>query len=243
MVARTRQIGSDLATGPVEVSPTAHFHMGGVLVDPDCRTELDGLLVAGEDAGGVHGANRLGGNGVAESTVFGARAGDTAAALAPDRGWKPVDHTAVAQVVAGATGVVTDPGGTDPFLLTDEVKDAMWTGCGVVRDRAGLDRAADRLDRVRERLEAVGVPPDRRFNRAWQEYLDVRNQVAVARSVVLGAQLREETRGAHARADFPDRDDATWLRQVVQRQASDGSLTLELRPVDLSRTSPEGVGS
>ena len=108
---------------------------------------------------------------------------------------------------------------TDPFLLTDEVKDAMWTGCGVVRDRAGLDRAADRLDRVRERLEAVGVPPDRRFNRAWQEYLDVRNQVAVARSVVLGAQLREETRGAHARADFPDRDDATWLRQVVQRQA------------------------
>ncbi len=243
MVARTRQIGSDLATGPVEVSPTAHFHMGGVLVDPDCRTELDGLLVAGEDAGGVHGANRLGGNGVAESTVFGARAGDTAAALAPDRGWKPVDRTAVAQVVAGATGVVTDPGGTDPFLLTDEVKDAMWTGCGVVRDRAGLDRAADRLDRVRERLEAVGVPPDRRFNRAWQEYLDVRNQVAVARSVVLGAQLREETRGAHARADFPDRDDATWLRQVVQRQAPDGSLAPELRPVALSRTSPEGVGS
>ena len=243
MVARTRQIGSDLATGPVEVSPTAHFHMGGVLVDPDCRTELDGLLVAGEDAGGVHGANRLGGNGVAESTVFGARAGDTAAALAPDRSWKPVDRAAVAQVVAEATGVATDPGGTDPYLLTDEVKDAMWTGCGVVRDRAGLAEAADRLEVVRERLRAVGVPADRRFNRAWQEYLDVRNQVAVARSVVLGAQLREETRGAHARADFPDRDDATWLRQVVQRQAADGSLAPELRPVDLSRTSPEGVGS
>jgi len=243
MVARTRQIGSDLATGPVEVSPTAHFHMGGVLVTPDCRTELEGLLVAGEDAGGVHGANRLGGNGVAESTVFGARAGDTAAALAPDRGWRPIDPTAVARVVAEATAVVTDPGRTDPFLLTDEVKDAMWTGCGVVRDAAGLDEAAARLDGVRARLGSAGVPADRRFNRAWQEYLDVRNQVTVARSVVLGAQVRRETRGAHARADFPDRDDTSWLRQVVQRQAADGSLTLELRPVDLSRLAPEGVAS
>jgi len=243
MVARTRQIGSDLATGPVEVSPTAHFHMGGVLIDPDCRTELEGLLVAGEDAGGVHGANRLGGNGVAESTVFGARAGDTAASLARDRGWQPLDEEAVAQVVAEAIAVVTDPGGTDPFVLTDEVKDAMWTGCGVVRDEAGLDEAAARLDDVRERLASVGVPADRRFNRAWQEYLDVRNQVAVARSVVLGAQLRRETRGAHARADFPDRDDAGWLRQVVQRQRSDGSLAHEIRPVGLSRTSPAEVTS
>src|SRR5699024_3506427 len=85
MVARTRQVGQDLATQPIEVSPTAHCHLGGVVITKDCETEIAGCLVAGEDAGGTHGANRLGGNGVAESTVFGARAGDTAATLARQR--------------------------------------------------------------------------------------------------------------------------------------------------------------
>src|SRR5439155_5583 len=89
MVERTRLIGRDLSREPIEVSPTAHFQMGGVLIDSDCRTSVEGLLVAGEDAGGTHGANRLGGNGVAESTVYGARAGDTAADLAVRQGGKP----------------------------------------------------------------------------------------------------------------------------------------------------------
>ena len=85
MTSRSRIIGSDLARGPIEVSPTAHFHMGGVIVDKDCQTAIPGLLVAGEDSGGVHGANRLGGNGVAESTIFGGRAGDRAAVTARER--------------------------------------------------------------------------------------------------------------------------------------------------------------
>src|ERR687886_1399442 len=84
MVARCRQIGQDLAREPVEISPTAHFHMGGVIIDKCCQTSLAGLLVAGEDAGGVHGANRLGGNGVAESTIFGARAGHAGAETLED---------------------------------------------------------------------------------------------------------------------------------------------------------------
>jgi succinate dehydrogenase / fumarate reductase flavoprotein subunit/fumarate reductase flavoprotein subunit len=85
MVERCRDFGMDLRREPVPVSPTAHFHMGGVAIDVDCRSNPDGLFVAGEDAGGVHGANRLGGNGVAESTVFGARAGDEAARVAGRR--------------------------------------------------------------------------------------------------------------------------------------------------------------
>src|SRR6185312_1853217 len=104
MVARTRLIGHDLARGPVPVSPTAHFHMGGAVIDVDCRTAIDGLLVAGEDAGGVHGANRLGGNGVAESTVFGARAGETAARLARERGHRAAEHAQVAASVGRAFG-------------------------------------------------------------------------------------------------------------------------------------------
>jgi succinate dehydrogenase/fumarate reductase flavoprotein subunit len=95
MTSRSRIIGSDLARGPIEVSPTAHFHMGGVIVDRDCQTTIPGLLVAGEDSGGVHGANRLGGNGVAESTIFGGRAGDRAALTARERGLRDPDPTQV----------------------------------------------------------------------------------------------------------------------------------------------------
>src|SRR5690349_8805370 len=90
MVARCLDFGYDLRTGPVEVSPTAHFHMGGIRIDPRCHSDLPGLLVAGEDSGGTHGANRLGGNGVAESTVYGAIAGDVAADEAAEMGLSPL---------------------------------------------------------------------------------------------------------------------------------------------------------
>ncbi|ABG99871.1 succinate dehydrogenase flavoprotein subunit (plasmid) [Rhodococcus jostii RHA1] len=239
MVARTRQIGSDLATGPVEVSPTAHFHMGGVVIDSDCRTSVPGLLVAGEDAGGVHGANRLGGNGVAESTVFGCRAGDTAAVVARERRHGDLDPAAVERSLMLAAAPLDRPGGILPFDLTRRLKDLMWERCGVVRDREGLEEAAKEIDALHEDVADVSVPGPVAFNPAWQEALDLRNQVVVARAIVQSALLREETRGAHARADFPERRDDEWLRYLVVRQGEDGDLTIQSRPVELSRRAPE----
>src|SRR5438445_8428784 len=122
MLARTRLIGADLATAPVEVSPTAHFHMGGVIIDRDCLTSIDGLLVAGEDAGGAHGANRLGGNGVAESTVFGARAGDTAAVIAAERPLHTPDPAEVRASFARAYAPLERESGPWPFDLTTRLK-------------------------------------------------------------------------------------------------------------------------
>ncbi|MQA81565.1 MAG: FAD-binding protein [Streptosporangiales bacterium] len=238
MVARTRQIGQDLATGPVEVSPTAHFHMGGVLIDPDCHTEMRGLLVAGEDAGGTHGANRLGGNGVAESTVFGSRAGDTAAAEASSRGFGEPDPEQVAASFARAYAPLERDAGELPFPLTRELKDAMWVGCGVVRDRAGLEECLASLDELTERSAQVSVPGPAQVNYAWQEALDLENQLTVARTVVAAAQLREESRGAHYRADFPEQDDAAWSRYVVLRRAADGSVSSDTRPVEHTRLAP-----
>ena len=236
MVARTRQIGSDLATGPVEVSPTAHFHMGGAIIDPDCRTAVEGLLVAGEDAGGVHGANRLGGNGVAESTVFGCRAGDTAAVVARTREHPEIDIADVERAMAIAAAPLDRPEGILPFELTTRLKNVMWEHCGVVRNAEGLAAAIREIDTLEEQLALVSVPGPAAFNPAWNEALDLQNQLSVAKIIVRTAALRTETRGAHARSDFPERDDSEWLKYLVATQAVDGSIDITERPVEFSRS-------
>ncbi len=239
MVERTRQIGKDLAREPVEVSPTSHFHMGGVLIDRDCRTTVPGLLVAGEDAGGAHGANRLGGNGVAESTVYGARAGDTAAEIASARSLRTPDAKEVAASFTRALGPLERQNGPLPFPITRELKDTMWTCCGVVRDRSRLLKARTQLMALQEQTDAVAVPGPTQANYAWQEALDLDNQITVARTVVESALFREESRGAHYRTDFPDRSDSEWLRYIVLRRGKDGEPQIETRPVKFSRQAPE----
>ncbi|HVW90519.1 MAG TPA: FAD-binding protein [Gaiellaceae bacterium] len=235
MVKRTRLVGYDLAREPIEVSPTAHFQMGGAVIDRDCRTAVEGLLVAGEDAGGTHGANRLGGNGVAESTVFGARSGDTAADLAS----LPLREPDLAAVRASFERALAPlrAGGEQPADLMAELKDVMWQGCGVVRSRAGLEEAAAAVDDLLERAGDAAAPGGREWNLGWQQALDVVNQLQVARTMVASALVREESRGAHFREDFPERRDE-WLRYVVARQTDDGSLETSTRPVEFTRCPP-----
>jgi succinate dehydrogenase / fumarate reductase flavoprotein subunit/fumarate reductase flavoprotein subunit len=240
MVDRTRAIGQDLSEGPVEVSPTAHFHMGGVIIGPDCRTTMDGLLVAGEDAGGVHGANRLGGNGVAESTVFGARAGDTAAALLDSRSFAGPDPGQVAAGVARALAPLARKSGPDPFGLTRRLKELMWAHAGVVRTADGLRQAARGLAGLAGEVATVRAAGPAQVNYAWQEALDLPSQVTVARILVAAALAREESRGAHARADFPDQDDQNWLRYTVVQAAPDGEPVVTTRPVRLTRLDLSG---
>jgi succinate dehydrogenase / fumarate reductase flavoprotein subunit/fumarate reductase flavoprotein subunit len=242
MVARTRQIGSDLAREPVEVSPTAHFHMGGAIIDRDCRTPIDGLLVAGEDAGGVHGANRLGGNGVAESTVFGARAGDEAARVARRRSLRDPEAAQVSASVDRALGPLGRTRGASPFPLTRRLKDAMWEGCGVVRSREGLLEARGRIEALAEEAAAIAVPGPPEANYAWQEALDLVNQLTVARTIVASALAREESRGAHFRSDFPDSDDERWLRHTVVRRRATGEPEVHFRPVERTRERAAATG-
>jgi succinate dehydrogenase flavoprotein subunit len=240
MAARTRLVGADLATGPVEVSPTAHFHMGGVVIDSDCFTSVAGLLVAGEDAGGTHGANRLGGNGVAESTVFGARAGEAAAAAADARGLYMPEPELVAASIERAYAPLDRDGDRLPFALTDRLKETMWADCGVVRTRAGLLRARRQLAELAEESSRVGVGGPREANAAWQQALDLESQLTVSQLIVESALVREESRGAHFRTDFPDRDDTAWLRSVVVGRGRDGRPAVTTRPVELSRLAPGG---
>ena len=237
MVDRTRRLGQDLSTGPVEVSPVSHFHMGGVVIDPDCGTELSGLLVAGEDAGGVHGANRLGGNGVAESTVFGARAGDAAAELVTGRPLGQPPEALAHRSFTRAYRPISADAGEHPVLLSRELKELMWQNAGVVRTHAGLTRALAALTDLADRAARTAVPGPLALNPSWQEAIDLENQLDAARCLVASALERTESRGAHYRQDHPDSDDG-WLRSVRVRSGTDGEPRVTTSPVLMNRLSP-----
>lgn len=241
MAQRCREAGYDLARGPVPVSPTAHFHMGGARIDPWCHTNIPGLLVAGEDAGGVHGANRLGGNGIAESTVFGGRAGDCAAQEAGSRPPPRVSPSAVRTAWDRALAPFTCQGGESLFAVRKALQHLMWDKAGVVRNERGLREALADLDALEERLHRAPVPHRREFNMAWQVWLDVRNMLTVARLLVHSALLRTESRGSHYRSDFPQPNDKEWLRNILVQRTEGNNSRLWTEPVRFTRRMPPGV--
>jgi succinate dehydrogenase/fumarate reductase flavoprotein subunit len=241
MVERCRSVGFDLATEPVEVSPTAHFHMGGIAITADCRTSIEGLFAAGEDSAGVHGANRLGGNGVAESIVFGARAGDHMAAYVRERPLPEADMAFARAAMEEALAPLARERGEDAFALRERLGNLTWEQVGLVRTGEGLRAALAQLDDLYERTQHVAANPSRRLNGEWQQALDVRNLIEVARLIAHAALARDESRGSHYRADFPEKDDARWLRNIVLIRRPDGTAAIETIPVALTRLAPEPV--
>ena len=241
MVERCRSVGFDLAREPVEVSPTAHFHMGGIAIDADCHASLRGLYAAGEDSAGVHGANRLGGNGVAESIVFGARAGDVIAAELKDRGWPDVEGDRVAVTERETMGYLTRERGADTYALRQRLGELTWSNVGLVRDGSGLAAALGELEEMAASAGEVAVNPGRALNLEWQAALDVRNLIEVAQLIARSALLRDESRGSHYRADHPARDDARWLKNVLLARRHDGTTVEDTRAVSLSRLRPGEV--
>lgn len=238
MVERCADCGFDLAGGRVEVVPTAHYMMGGVEFDLHCRTSLAGLFAAGEDTGGVHGANRLGGNGVANSTVFGGIAGDEVAAWLPAAGEAPAaDETVIAAAIAHCEAPLAHRGG-DLNALRESLQSLMWDDVGIVRSRASLMRAIDALERIAADLAATGVGDDARaFNLAWHEWLNLDSLVTVSRAIARAALAREDSRGAHYRDDFPATGDLA--RSAYTRvEQSGGELTLDFVPVEFTRVHP-----
>ena len=236
MVRRCRDFGRDLARGPVEVGPTAHFMMGGVVVDPDCRTAIEGLFAAGEDTGGVHGANRLGGNGVAESTVFGGIAGDVMAAFVAGRPMPRVSEAALEAAAARCAAPLGRGGGAEVYAIQRELRDVMWERAGLVRDAEGLGVVAATLERLTERLGVVGVPGHGPLNTAWQDWLNLDSQLTAARLIVASALARRESRGAHWRRDFPV--PAATPPVCVRVQGRDGAPLVWAEPVDMTRARP-----
>ncbi|MEP7327947.1 MAG: FAD-binding protein [Betaproteobacteria bacterium] len=246
MVERCDDCGFDLAGGRVEVVPTAHYMMGGVEFATDGTTVRPGLFVAGEDSGGVHGANRLGGNGVANSTVFGGIAGDTMARWVPLHGaWQAPDDDTLAQAIARAERPFNAAGCGNVAGALEDVREqiytTMWDDAGIVRDAAGLARAARNLDGLADALRGVRLPVHahaRTFNLAWHDVLNLTNLVAVSNVIVAAAQARAESRGAHFRADFDFSGPDTAAAFTRVQSAMDGKLAVTWQSVLFSRIQP-----
>jgi len=244
MVERCADCGFDLAAGKVEVVPTAHYMMGGVEFATDCTTEREALFVAGEDSGGVHGANRLGGNGVANSTVFGGIAGDAMArALREATSWREPDadvlNASLDRALLPLSRVRGD--GVDLEAIRERLYATMWDDAGIVRDASGLARADAALDALGDELARYRLPDAARglsFNLTWHDWLNLTNLVAVSRVVVRAAKARRNSRGAHFRADFPEAGNLDTSTYTRVRDDGCGALSVDAMPVAFTRVRP-----
>ena len=246
MVERCADCGFDLAGGLVEVVPTAHYMMGGVVFGADCSTALTGLFAAGEDTGGVHGANRLGGNGVANSTVFGGIAGDTMAEWVQRSGrWRAPDEAALRDAVAAHEAPFGLPAG-DLEAVREALADCMWQDVGILRDADGLQRALRQLDALDDQLGRTGVADgDRGFHLGWHDWMNLKNLVTVSRVIATAALARDDSRGAHFREDHPEAGDPWASSYIVVSQPGHGpqaSLATRREPVRFTRVSPGQTG-
>ena len=237
MVKRCADCGFDLAGGKVEVVPTAHYFMGGVMVDVDTRTSMDGLYVAGEDAGGAHGANRLGGNGVANSTVFGGIAGDMMGTDVAGKSLRDADETVLAAEIDRAMHPLGKTGG-NVHELRRKLQDVMWDDVGVIRTASGMNRALVALEDIDSELMETGVSADNlAFNLTWHDWMNLRSLVDISKVITQAGLARENSRGAHFREDFPDVGDLSSSYYTLA-QARAGNLEVTRAPVAFTIVEP-----
>jgi fumarate reductase flavoprotein subunit len=214
--------------------------MGGVRIDTRCLTDLDGLYAAGEDAGGVHGANRLGGNGIADSTVFGGIAGDSMANDVIGREFAPFDENRIEEIIKQAESPLGREG-LDLYPVREKLRVSNWEKLGIIRDEEGLKEGLAMIQELKERIDQVGIAGDRVSNIPWNDWLNLRNLLDVSEMIGRAALERRESRGAHYRSDFPEKNNRDYLKNFFIKRTK-GEMKLYDRPVVLSRLRPEEIG-
>ena len=238
MVKRCADSGFDLAGGKVEVVPTAHYFMGGVVVDTETRTELEGLYVAGEDAGGAHGSNRLGGNGVANSTVYGGVAGDVmgmdirrmGALRDPDRNILDREIERARAPLSKKPGNILD--------LRKKLQNVMWDDVGVMRTETGINRGLSQLGDIEAELMETGVDGSNlAFNLTWHDWLNMASLTEISEVIARAGLARENSRGAHFREDFPEPGAMEASYFTVARKAGE-TLSVSREPVKFTIVRP-----
>jgi succinate dehydrogenase / fumarate reductase flavoprotein subunit len=226
----------DITTEPMEVGPTTHYVMGGVRVDGDTQmSRVPGLFAAGEVAGGLHGANRLGGNSLSDLIVFGKRAGEHAAVYAKQAKAPTVDQSQVESVARwalqpferGAAGANVE----GPYQVQYELQDIMQDKVGIVRSEADMQAALQAVQQFQARAQRVGVYGNREYNAGWHTSMDLFNLLTVSEAVARCAIERKESRGGHFREDYPAKDNQYGTFNLVIRKGRDGDMQLERVPV------------
>jgi len=230
MYERFQDLGVDMAEEPVEVAPTSHYGMGGVAVDEHGETDVDGLFAIGETMAGVHGANRLGGNSLAETVAFGVVAGRETADRADGPGEVPDDSRGalVEPHVRDLAAMADRDGEHDVNAVLADLRALMWEHAGILRDESSLREGLDRLADVRERAADMRVGPV--TSESFELAVDVGFMLVAAEAVLRGALEREESRGAHYRTDHPDVD-PDWRRNLYFDAADIGGMTARTEPV------------
>jgi succinate dehydrogenase / fumarate reductase flavoprotein subunit len=214
----------DITAGPMEVGPTTHYIMGGIRVDAESgATTRPGLFAAGEVAGGMHGANRLGGNSLSDLLVFGQRTGAGAAAYAATQSEVAyVDPAAVQSAASELAAPFGEGSGEDPYRLHAELQSIMQSQVGIFRTEDDLDEAIARLRELRTRWPMIRISGGRAYNPGWGLVYEVRNMLIVSEAIARSAKQRRESRGAHSRLDYPE-PDKKWAKvNSVVRLAGDG---------------------
>jgi succinate dehydrogenase / fumarate reductase flavoprotein subunit len=231
----------DITAEAMEIGPTCHYVMGGVEVDPDtAASRVPGLYASGEVAGGMHGANRLGGNSLGDLLVFGKRAGEAAAAYASGIGpTRPgVAEADVAAAARSALAPFDIEGGENPYSIHHELQEAMQDLVGIIRREHEMQIALKTIEDLEQRCRALSVEGNRQYNPGWNLALDLRNMLLVSKAVALAALERKESRGGHTRDDYPMTDYDFWgKRNVVVELDGDGQPRLYHQ--DLPQPPPE----
>ena len=216
----------DITKGPMEIGPTTHYAMGGIRVDAETgATTRAGLYAAGEVAGGMHGANRLGGNSLSDLLVFGRRAGAAAAEDAAAQPAQPhVNPVQVQRAIAELAAPLERDEGEDPYRIQADLQAMMQALVGIFRTEADLREAIRRIDDLNERLTRVRTSGGRAYNPGWNLVFELRNLLVVSEAIARSAEARSESRGAHSRLDFPDLDEVTWGHRNNAVRLVDGQM-------------------
>jgi succinate dehydrogenase / fumarate reductase flavoprotein subunit len=227
----------DITEEPMEVGPTLHYFMGGIRVEADTQMSqtLPGLFACGECSGGMHGANRLGGNSLSDLLVFGQLSGAGAKAYIDGLGDTPkIDDAQVNAAMRRATDILNREEGTNPYLVHEELQDMMQANVGIVRTADELEKALVEIERIKGDAANVKAHSASQYNAGWHEALDLTGLLLTAEAVTRAALMREESRGAHTRIDFAGERDEWLSHNIVVRVKEDGSVEAE----KLERTPP-----
>jgi succinate dehydrogenase / fumarate reductase flavoprotein subunit len=217
----------DITKEPMEIGPTTHYMMGGVKVDADTQmSTVPGLFAAGECGAGLHGANRLGGNSLSDLLVFGKRAGEYAAKFSKENHAGSIDEKQIDEAANWALGFFDREKGDSPFDVQFALQDMMQQLVGIVRNETEMLRAVEYLQMMRKRAVSVRVTGNREYNAGWHTAMDLNNLLTVSEAVTIAALERKESRGAHFREDYPQKDEKNGKFNLVIFKGEDGQMQI-----------------
>ena len=216
----------DITKQAMEVGPTCHYFMGGIKVDAETSmTTVEGLFACGEAAGGMHGANRLGGNSLSDLLVFGNLSGKKAVQYSKGlKSYPKINNEDIKHIIKKATSILNREKGNNPYIIHEDLQKNMQYNVGIIRTKKEITDGINTIDDLKSQFENVKAPGSSQFNPGWHEALALRNLLISSEAVSKSALLREESRGAHTREDFPD-ERKEWLKyNIINKKGKNGKM-------------------